>query len=186
MERLRGGAAGLVRTGALAGAVLVGLFGAGGDLAERSPTAQRATGGAGTAALAAASSSYLTLTAGSLDAVGLTYVGVVTVSGASGDVQILRFTLTSGTLTDMTVTQACAGGVAVGTSAGSVTLGSTTFDAVSLAVTVAGTAVTYTPASPPTTAFPSEVVLQSLTLSATTVSADSLSAPSLTVQPLGC
>lgn len=178
--RVRGGAPRFVRTGALAAAVVVCLYGAAGDRGAGPATGHQA------AALTAASSAYLTLTASSLDAVGLAYAGIATVPGASADVQVLRFTMTSGTLTDLNLTQPCTGGVAVVTTAGTASLSSTTFDTLSLTVTVAGNAVTFTVASPPTTPFPGEIVLQAITLSATTVSSATLTAPSVAVQSTAC
>jgi hypothetical protein len=159
---------------------VVCLYGAAGDRGAGPATAHQA------AALTAASSAYVTLTASSLDAVGLAYAGIATVSGTSGDVQVLRFTMTSGAITDLNLTQPCTGGVAVVTTAATASLGSTTFDALSLTVTVGGNTATFTPTNPPTTPFPGEIVLQAITLSATTVSSATLSAPSVSVQSTGC
>lgn len=136
---------------------------------------------------AAAASPYLvSLTASSLDALGLTYVGTFNVATASGNVQVLRFTLSTGSLAGMSLTQACAGGVTTVTTSDSVSLGNTTFDAVSLGVTVAGTPLTFTVADPPTTGFPGEIVLNQITLTATTVSADMLTMPSFTTGAATC
>jgi hypothetical protein len=133
-----------------------------------------------------APSPYVTLTASVLDATGLTYTGTVTVASASGSLQVLRFTMTSGALTQLSVTQACAHGITTMTTAASATLGSTTFDAVSLAVTAGGTATTFTPAAPPTAPFPAAITLQDVTLSATSLSGATLTMPAFSTQPATC
>lgn len=126
------------------------------------------------------------LTANSLDAIGLSYAGTFTVPGPSGDVAILRFTLTGGTATALAVTQACSANITTVTTADSGSLGSTIFDAVDLTLTVGGTQLAFTVDSPPTTGFPSEVVLQDVVLTATTFSANSLSMPSFRTRATNC
>lgn len=134
----------------------------------------------------AATSGDLTLTATELDAVGLTYVGTVTVPGPSGELRVLRLALNSGALTTMRLSHDCAAGITTVTTAGSVTVGDATFDAVSLSATVAGMPLVFTVANPPTTPFPAEVLLHDLTLDATTVSANTLSTTALATHAAGC
>lgn len=125
------------------------------------------------------------LTANSLDVTDLSYVGTFTVSQPYGDVDVLRFTLTTGTIGALTMTAGCAAGITTVTTASAATLGGTTFDAVSLAVTVGGAPITFTVADPPT-AFPSELHLTDVTIVATTLAADTLRAPSFTSEPATC
>jgi hypothetical protein len=124
-------------------------------------------------------SGNIVLTANSIDAFGLTYVGTFTVPSPSGPVQVLRFTLGSGSAAGMRIAQRCAGGVATATAAPSASLGSTVFDAVRLAVTVNGVPLVFTVASPPTTPFPGAVLLQQVRLAATTLSTTQLNAQSV-------
>jgi hypothetical protein len=131
-------------------------------------------------------SPYLVLTATSLDALGLTYDGTFAVSRPSGPVEVLRFTLSTGSLGGMRFTQACTAGVTTVTSASSASLGSTTFNATSIAMTVGDTPLNFTAANPPTTAFPKDILLRDLTLIATTMSSDTLSTPSFATQTAGC
>jgi hypothetical protein len=152
--------------------------------AQRDPRAARDA--AQPNALAAASSPYVVLTANSLDARGLTYTGTFDLSQPSGTVQVLRFTMTSGSLAGMSFSQPCVDAMTTVTAADSASLGNTTFDAVRLVATVGGTPVTFTAANPPSTEFPSEIVLQDMTLTLTTVSADTLDASSLAVQTATC
>lgn len=129
---------------------------------------------------------YLVLTASTLDAVGLTYVGTFTVSRPSGDVQVLRFTMTSGSLSGLSFVQACTSGASTVTDADAASLVSTTFDAVSLDVTAGGRPLTFTVDNPPATQFPAEILLQNITLTATTMSADTLTMPSFTTRAASC
>ena len=134
----------------------------------------------------AADPAYLTLTAGGMHALGLTYTGIVSVPSSSGPVQAMHFTMSSGTATTLVMTNGCGPSVTDVTSAGSASFGATSFDALSLAVTVGGTPVVFTVAAPPTAPFPADVVLQDVTLSATSLSTDTLSAPSITMQAAPC
>jgi hypothetical protein len=135
---------------------------------------------------AVGASPYLVLTAASLDAIGLTYVGTFTVSGQSGTVQVLRFTLTRGALAAMRFVQACSANVTTLTTAPTASLGSTVIDAAKLLVTIDGTPMTFTVASPPTTQFPAHVLLQQLRLTAITLSATRLSTSLATTTALAC
>ena len=130
---------------------------------------------------------YLVLTASTLDAVGLTYVGTFTVSRPSSDVQVLRFRMTSGWIGDMSLTQACtAGDTTTVTTADTASLEGVTFDAVSFALTVGGTPLTFTSANPPSQPFPNEVMLEAIALTGTTVVADALHLPSFTTEAATC
>ena len=135
---------------------------------------------------AVVSSPYVTLTATSLDAVGLAYTGTTTVPSSAGNVQALRFTMTSGSIAELTMTQVCTANFTTVSTAPTASLGSTTFDAVSLTVTVGGATLTFTPAAPPTSPFPAEVVLQNVTLSATTITGATLTMPSFATQAAAC
>jgi hypothetical protein len=134
-----------------------------------------------------AASPYASLTAASLDAAGLTYVGPVTVPTPTGDVPVLRFTVTQAALADLTLSPGCAsGGSTTVTTAGAATLGNTTFDLVGLDATLDGTPVQYTVADPPTGPFPARTVLRDVTLSAATISAATLTLPSPTTEAARC
>lgn len=124
-------------------------------------------------------SPYLLVSADSMDALGLTYVGTVSVSTPSGDVQVLRFTMTGGSLAGVGLAQPCAGGAATTLAATSAALGATTLDVVSLQATVGGAPVEFTVAQPPVTGFPAEVQLQSVALSVTSLSATTLKTQTL-------
>lgn len=136
--------------------------------------------------LTVTASPYLVLTASSLEALSLTYAGTFAVSGPSGSVEVLRFTMSAGSLGAMNLTQACTDGVTTVTSAGSASLGSTTFDATSLAATAGGTPLTLTAANPPTIAFPTDILLDDITLTATTMSADTMNTSSFTTRLATC
>lgn len=131
-------------------------------------------------------SPYLVLTANSLDAVGLGYVGTVTVAGPSGEVEVLRFSMTSGSFAGLHLVQACSGGASTVTDTPSAALVGATFDAVRLDVTIGGTPLSFTAGSPPAAGFPNEIVLQDVTLTATTMSADTLTMPSFGTQAATC
>jgi hypothetical protein len=139
-----------------------------------------------TATSAAAASPYLVLTAASLDATGLAYVGTFTVVGPAGATEVLRFTMTAGALTGSSLASGCAESASMLTRAASASLAGATFDAVRLAVTVGGTPVTFTPAAPPTDAFPTEVLLQDVALTATTVAANTMDVRSSTTEATTC
>jgi hypothetical protein len=126
------------------------------------------------------------LAAGSFDVTELAYAGTFTVSHPSGDVDVLRFTMSSGALHGLTMSPGCAGGFVTVTTAQSATVGSATFDAVSLDVNVDGSPLTFTPADPPTSGFPAELTLTDVTLVATTLAAAKLTVPSFTTQPDSC
>jgi hypothetical protein len=100
------------------------------------------------------------MVADTLQAVGLAYEGLHSVSTSAGSVDVLRFTLDSGTSTGFQLVSACRGGrTLVQTASGDVSLRTATIDLYSLSATVRGTAVTFTPSTPPTAAFPSPVEL---------------------------
>jgi hypothetical protein len=85
-------------------------------------------------------SPYIVLTASSLDALALTYVGTFTVPGASGGADVLRVAMASGSATGLRVTQPCRDGSTTIATAGSATLGSATLDVVRFAATRRGPA----------------------------------------------
>jgi hypothetical protein len=112
------------------------------------------------AAIAVPASGNERMLAATLLADGLTYQGLHSVSSSAGPVDVLRFTLDSGTATGVQMASVCVGGhTLVQTASGNVTLGTSTLDVHALSATVAGAAVSFTPASPPTAAFPSPVEL---------------------------
>lgn len=136
--------------------------------------------------LPAPASPYLLVTADSLDAVGLDYVGTFDVFGSTGVTNVLRFTMTTGALTGTKFAAGCVGGVSIVTGSASASLVGTTFDALFLAMTVGGTLLVFTPTDPPTSRFPADVVVQDVALRVTTLTADTISMPSFTTESAAC
>lgn len=133
-----------------------------------------------------APSSYLVLTATSLDASGLVYRGTYLLEQAAGPAQVLRFTMTTGALAGLRLAQPCAAGAATVTTADAASLAGASVDAVSFTASIGGVPVSFSPASPPTTAFPADLQLQSVTLTAVSLSATTLSTPSFTTDAAAC